>query len=314
MSIEAKALSYLSSNGMHTIHAVVWDDASRTDKPRGIVQFVHGMAEYTERYDDIARFLVRNGFVACGNDHIGHGKSVPDKSYWGVMPVKGGPQILIDDVNTLRKTMQEQYGTDVPYFLYGHSMGSFVARTYIAHYADGLSGVVISGTANNPARACQLAGYLARRHARKHGIDGYSSLLNSLADGAYSSAVKNARTGFDWLSYDEAVVDAYIADELCGFPFKAGGYATLMDLCEFVAKEESISPVPRTLPLFLIAGDQDPVGANGKGVRQVFERYIKGGCTDVELKIYENMRHEVHNELDKDTVYNDVLAWLEGRV
>jgi len=313
MAIEVQSLSYLSANGMHTIHAVLWSDSSRTEAPRGIVQFVHGMAEHIGRYDDLARFLVAHGFAVCGNDHIGHGKSVPDKSYWGVMPLRGGPQILVDDVHALRTSMQERFGQEVPYFIYGHSMGSFIARAYIASYADGLAGTILSGTANNPARACQLAGYLARRHARKHGIDSQNALIQSMADGAYSSAVKNARTSYDWLSHDESVVDTYIADEMSGFPFKVGGYATLMDLCEFVGLDKSIDPVPLDLPIYLIAGAEDPVGSNGKGVREVYQRYVKNGSTDIELRIYENMRHEVHNEINKDMVYNDVLTWLEGR-
>ena len=307
-------VSFPSNDSSSTCRGMIWQDAALEGAPRGIIQFVHGMAEHITRYDDFARFLVGQGFVVCGIDHIGHGDTAPSKKEWGVLPIKGGSQVLVDDTHTLRKMMEKQFGRSVPYFMYGHSMGSFVVRLYISQHGRGLSGAILSGTGHNPVGVCKGGLALARRIAKSKGMRYQSKTLHKLADGAYSGAIKNARTKFDWLSHDDAVVDAYIADEASGFPFKAGGYATLMELCERIAHQSTANAVPRKLPVLFIAGDEDPVGNNGKGVTAVYNMFCKAGIDDVTLKLYEGMRHEVHNEIGHEMVYNDVLQWIESHM
>ncbi|MBE6464966.1 MAG: alpha/beta hydrolase [Eggerthellaceae bacterium] len=307
-------INFPSHDAKSTCKGQIWQAADLDGKPRGIIQFVHGMAEHITRYDDLARFFVDHGFIACGIDHIGHGDTAATKADWGVMPIEGGSQVLVDDAHELRLAIQQSYGEDVPYFMYGHSMGSFVTRLYISQHGAGLSGAILSGTGHNPVAVCKAGLILARRIAKSKGIRYQSKTLHNLADGAYSGAIKDARTKFDWLSHDDAVVDTYIADEASGFPFKAGGYATLMELCEKIAHQSCADKVPRDLPVLFIAGNEDPVGNNGKGVTAVYDMFRKANINDVTLTLYDGMRHEVHNEIDHEKVYNDVLRWIEDRM
>lgn len=313
-TVEIIPISFPSHDSKSTCKGLIWHDTERADAPRGIIQLVHGMAEHITRYDGFARFLVEAGFVVCGIDHIGHGDTAPTKGDWGVLPIKGGSQILVDDAHEVRKMMEKRFGKSMPYFIYGHSMGSFVVRLYISQHGRGLEGAILSGTGHNPVGVCKAGLSLARRIAKSKGARYNSKTLFKLADGAYSGAIKDARTKFDWLSHDEAVVDAYIADEASGFPFKAGGYATLMELCERIAHQSTANAVPHKLPVLFIAGNEDPVGNNGKGVTTVYNMFRKAKVNDVTLKLYDGMRHEVHNEIGHEQVYDDVLQWIESHM
>lgn len=279
---------------------------------RGIVQIVHGMAEYVGRYDEFARYLAAQGFVVCGHDHIGHGKSAPRPEDRGHMPADGGADVLVEDVHQLRSIVAARYARNVPYYLFGHSMGSFVARVYLTRHAAGLSGAVICGTGNRARVVSKAGNLLARATARRKGERTRSELLHSLADGSYSKAVKDARTPFDWLSADEANVDAFIADEDCGFTFTAGGYATLTSLVADAARGDLAARIPHDLPLLYIAGEGDPVGDNGKGVWSAATLARAAGVADVQVIVYPGMRHEILNEAGRDRVFSDVLSWLDS--
>lgn len=274
------------------------------------MQIVHGMSEYTGRYEQFARFLASAGYVVCGHDHIGHGKSVAAPADRGHMPVAGGVDVLLGDVDQLRKLVSARFARSVPYYLFGHSMGSFVVRVYITQHAAGLSGAVLCGTGNKPIFVSKTGNLLARAVAKAKGERVVSPFLHAHADGAYARAVPQARTEFDWLSANEANVDAYMADEMCGFPFTAGGYATLTGLTEAAARLELAARVPRGLPLLYVSGAQDPVGDNGEGVRAAADLMRHAGVDDVEVILYEGMRHEILNEAEHDRVFEDVLAWL----
>ena len=235
--------SFDSADGKSQVRAVLWvplamerADAAAGEpslgcfKPRGVVQLVHGMAEHIDRYDDFARFLADAGYLVAGHDHIGHGDTAAAPECRGVIGAEGGADAMIDDVEQLRLLVSQQVAPGTPYFIFGHSMGSLVLRSYLPRYGQGLAGAVICGTANE-ATAVSRAGNLAARAIAAVRGDGYrSGLLHALADGAYSRAIKDARTPFDWLSRDPAVPDAFMADEACGFMFGAGAYATLTEL------------------------------------------------------------------------------------
>ena len=232
--IAESALSYPSKDGSTTIRARLWAPAAPDGAPvasRAIVQIVHGMCEHMGRYDEFARFLARNGFAVCGEDHIGHGESASDPAEFGHMPPREGKDILIADVCALRRLMRERFGEGVPYFLFGHSMGSFIVRAYLARpCARNLSGAVICGTGEQPRALSAAGNLLARIIGRVAGERHRSALIDGLGAGAYGKRIPDARTPFDWLSTDPAVVDAYLADERCGFMFTVGGYAALTDL------------------------------------------------------------------------------------
>ena len=308
-----ETVHFASTDGSTQIRGVIWwpDDVTHA---HGVLQLVHGMAEHIMRYDNFARFLADKGYVVCGHDHIGHGESVRDRSEWGHMPAKGGRDVLVGDVGRMRALVRERVDAALPHFLFGHSMGSFVVRAYISECGQGLSGAIICGTGHIAPAMSASGNALARLISRTRGETYVSKLLGDLSVGAYAKAIDNPRTPLDWLSHNEANVDAYIADAACGFPFSAGGNATLTALTGEVCSPKSCAHIPHDLPLFYIGGDGDPVGSLGKGVRTAAQMARDAGVTDVACTIYEHMRHEILNELDHQRVYDDVLAWMEERI
>lgn len=303
--------SFVSADGKTPIHCILWlpeNDYAQT--PKAIVQLAHGMEEYIARYDDFARFLAEQGFVVCGNDHIGHGQSVSTPDRVSYLPVDGA-EVMLADMHTLRTTFASCFPESTPYILFGHSMGSFAARCYVGRNGAGLAGAIFCGTGQVAGAAASFGGWLARRQAKRKGVDSHSTFINGLADGAYAKKIPNARTSLDWLNTDATKVDEYIADSLCGVMFNVGGYASLMDLTKEACGTQCARLAPSGLPVFFIAGDQDPVGNNGKGVQAAYENYVKHSETTPELKLYEGMRHEILNEPDHEKVYADILNWLD---
>lgn len=311
--MQTEQLSFVSYDGKSPVSAVLWQN-DFSEQPRAIVQLVHGMTEHIGRYTAFAQHLCNQGYAVCGHDHIGHGKSVSSEADWGTLPSQGGERVLVEDVHTVRTRVSERYDEHIPYIIFGHSMGSFVTRLYLTYHAQGLAGAIICGTGQQPALLSSIGRSLAKHIAKKHGDNYYAPLLQSLADGAYSKAIKPARTPFDWLCTDDAVVDAYIAAPNCGFSFKAGGYATLIGLTNEIVQPENIARIPKNLPLFFVAGSEDPVGDCGKGVQKAYQSYVDAGIHDVRIKLYEGMRHEILNETNKELVYADLDAWIEEQI
>lgn len=313
-------IEFVSHTKRATINAKLWTstkfgspDEPGTENPKAVIQIVHGMAEYIDRYDDFARYLVGRGFVVCAEDHVGHGDSANGPEDYGHMPLKGGKNVVVGDVHTLHSMVARAF-PGVPYVLYGHSMGSFIARSYIARYGDELDACVLSGTGNVPANLSKMGNSLARFIASIKGERYRSKLIDNMGAGAYGKKIENARTPLDWLSTDPEVVDAYIADDKCGFMFTVGGYATLLDLTAEVVTPECAERVPKNLPIFLVAGDGDPVGDMGEGVKAAAELLRGAGVQTVDCKIYSGMRHEIHNEKGKEQVYDDIATWIEEHV
>ena len=250
-----------SADGKSQVRAVLWVPLSmeRADaafgepelgcfKPRGVVQLIHGMAEHIGRYDDFARFLADAGYLVAGHDHIGHGDTAGAPERRGVIDAEGGADAMIEDAQMLRLLVSRQVAPGTPYFIFGHSMGSLVLRSYLPRYGQGLAGAIICGTANEPVAVSRVGNLAARAIARVRGDDYRSKLLHALADGAYSRAIKDARTPFDWLSRDPAVADAFMADETCGFMFGAGAYATLTELGYRANDPATYRDTPHDLP------------------------------------------------------------------
>ena len=311
-AVKTGRIGYRSSDGKTQIRALTWEPEKNPGiAPAGIVQIVHGMSEHVERYDEFARYLVSRGYIVCANDHIGHGESVADPSEWGCLPSVGGKEVLINDVHELRKTVASRYARQTPYIMFGHSMGSFIVRAYLARFAEGLAAAVICGTGQQPLLLSKFGNLVARRIAASKGDAYKSTFLDGLGAGSFAKKIDNPRTEFDWISTDDAVVDAYIADESCGVMFSAGGYATLTDLTGEVVTAAAAGAVPADLALLFIAGALDPVGDMGKGVERAVEQYRRAGVETVDLKLYEGMRHEILNEPGRAEVYADVADWID---
>ncbi len=324
-------VTFLSTDKVSTIHARIWWPAGASEtagtpttprnetsdadgaapQPRGVVQIVHGMSEHVRRYDDFARYLCAHGWIVCGDDHIGHGRSaLPGK--FGCMPARGGDVTLVEDEHTLRTLMQDRVGTCIPYVFLGHSMGSFITRVYLSQHADGLSGAVICGTGTIPTAKSKAGHVLSRLIAALRGQDHVSKLLDTLGSGGYDKVVSKSNDD-SWLSYSKENAAAYRADGECGFAFSAGGYATLTALTARACSPSCAEAVSHDLPLLYIAGDSDPVGDNGRGVKAAAKLARDAGSIDVTCKIYEHMRHEILNEDEHLRVYEDLIAWLDRK-
>lgn len=308
--METVELHYESHDGISDIRALLWKPDAASDAPRGIVQIVHGMSEHVERYAPFASFLVSRGFVVCANDHIGHGKSVSTRESLGHMPLRNGAEVLIEDVHELRKIVASRYGGEVPFVMFGHSMGSFVTRSYLTRHAEGLAAAVLCGTGQQPRLLSRAGNAVSKILAACKGEKHRSAFVDSLGAGAFSRAVSDARTEVDWISVDPTVVDAYRADPECGQMFTLGAYASLTALTLEATDSARARRIPKELPLFFIAGGDDPVGDCGKGVMRAVEQYRAAGVSCVDMKLYDGMRHEILNEPVREEVFNDVDCWL----
>lgn len=319
-AVMREAIAFPSYDGRTTINAKAWfSEAALQGGVRGIVQLVHGMTEHIERYDHFATYLVNCGYAVFAHDHIGHGKSVVTQDDWGFLPAKTGARVLVEDVHSLRGLAcafaRERFGVEAPaYVLFGHSMGSFVVRSYLARYGEGLAAAIICGTGNQPLVLSRAGNALARLLCAVRGERSYSNLIHGMADGAYAKKIPNAQTKLDWLSYERSNVERYLEDPACGFMFTVGGYATLTDLTGEVVQPSCAAKIPPDLPLLYIAGIEDPVGDCGEGVRAAAKLAEDAGVKDVTCVLYENMRHEVLNECEKEKVYEDVRTWIDARV
>lgn len=304
-------ISYPSADGSSTVCARIWRPASVTADPRGVVQIVHGMSEYIGRYDAFARFLAEQGFLVCGEDHVGHGETAPSESDLGHIPVRGGEDVLLSDVHALRERVMSLVDPSTPYILFGHSLGSFIVRVYLTRCGHGVSAAILSGTGQQ-SRALTLAGRaLPRLIALVRGERHRSPLAHALGAGAYSKAITDARTEFDWLSHDRGVVDAYIADPRCGMMFTVGGYAAVADLADDSQRMGLARRIPRDIPMLLIGGAEDPVGDLGRGVSRAAGEYREAGVSDIEVKLYPGTRHEILNESVAREATDDILSWLD---
>lgn len=294
-----------SSNGVDTVYAKVY--APENKPPRGVVQISHGMAEHIGRYDAFMRFLAGNGFVVCGNDHIGHGRTAPAEGL-GYLAPRNGFDYLITDLHLLTIYIRGKY-PDIPYFLLGHSMGSFAARLYLTRYGRELAGAVISGTgAGQPLVPAAAA---VKKLSGSRGSKKPSKLLDKLAFGGFNGAVRRPQTPFDWLSRDAQSVEAYMADPYCGFVFSASAFGDLFTGVYRANKKSAFRDTPKELPILMISGDRDPVGDYGRGVKKVYENFRQAGLEQVELRLYPGGRHEMLNEMNKEQVYEDILQFLE---
>lgn len=305
--MEKKHFHFNSSDGEHRIHGILWKPSDKT--PIGVLQIMHGMDEYIDRYDAFARFMCDHGFAVAGEDHLGHGLSVNSKEELGYFGKKHGMDYILQDNYRVKKHMEQEF-KGIPYFILGHSMGSFIGRKFISEYSQELDGAIIMGTGNQPALLAELGKIASAAIAAVKGWTYRSAFVNNLAFGSYNKKFKPSRTAHDWLTKDEAIVDAYEADELCMFMFTLAAYRDLFDLVIDIGKQETIRKTVPSLPIYITSGKEDPVGGFGLGVYEVFDKFKLCGLEDVEIKLYDKGRHEILNETDRETVYEDLLKWL----
>lgn len=301
---------YFKSRDGLDIHVYKWGPKEEIEI-KGIVQIAHGMAETASRYERFARFLNENGYIVYINDHRGHGKTAGERSNLGYLGNKDGFQYLVEDMYLLTKEIREVY-KDLPLFLFSHSMGSFAAQEYIMHYGEELQGAILSGTNGKQGILLDLGLMVAKHEAKKQNRKAQSPLMDKLIFGGYNKKFKPNRTSFDWLSRDKKEVDKYVADPFCGTVFTVGFFHDFLSELKYIEEKENIYKIPKDLPIYIFAGDKDPVGRNGKGILTLYKTYKDAGIKNVSYKLYPGGRHEMLNETNRDEVMKDTLAWIEA--
>lgn len=300
---------WYDSKGAGKIHGCRW---MPEESPKAVVQIVHGIAEFIERYDEFAAYLNGLGFLVVAEDHMGHGQSVGENGIQGYF--HGGWFTAVEDTMTLLRETQAAY-PDIPYVLFGHSMGSFMARTILCKYPDsGISAAVICGTGWQPAALLPPVTRFIETVCRKDGEDKPSAFLENLVFGSYNKRVEHPRTAYDWLSRDAKIVDAYIAHPMCGFTPTAGLLREMMKGLTYIEKPAHLEAMKKDLPVFFVAGGDDPVGSYGKGVRHTVSQFRKAGMTDVSCRIYPLCRHEILNEINRQEIFEDIGGWILKKV
>jgi len=291
------------------VHVYRWEPDEEVHVT-GIVQLVHGSCEHAGRYAEFARFLTDQGLVVYANDHLGHGLSAASKEDLGYFGEHGGWERMVDDLFLVTDTAKAAYpGYKVT--LLGHSMGSFMARHYAVKYGSHIDAVIASGTAHHGRLLLKLARFIASWEAWSRGSHFKSTLLYNLSYQSFNKRFQPARTNQDWLTRDETIVDEFMADEKCGFIFSASGFRDMFDTLLFITNPVNIQQTPRELPIMLLSGDEDPVGAFGAMVNKAYTAYQKAGMTQVTMKLYPGMRHEILNEMNRNLVYRDIMDWMK---
>ncbi len=299
---------WYDSQGAGKIHGCRWTPEGEV---RAVLQIIHGIAEYIERYDDFARFLNDRGILVVAEDHMGHGQSVNGDGIQGYF--HGGWFTAVADSYHLLEGTRKEF-PDVPYILFGHSMGSFMTRTILCKYPNsGIAAAVICGTGWQPAALLPAVIKMVDAVCQKSGETEPNEKLQNLVFGTYNKRVEHPRTPFDWLTRDKAQVDAYIANPKCGFTASAGLLREMMRGILYIEQPKSLAAMRKDLPVFFIAGGDDPVGSYGKGVKKSAEAFKKAGMQDVSLRIYPLGRHEILNEINKAEVYEDVYQWVSSK-
>lgn len=305
-----KDFYFNSSTGKNKIHArMCVPDA----EPRAIVQIIHGIAEYIGRYDEFMSFLADNGIIAVGTDHLGHGKSIESEEQTGFFAYDNGWDYVVRDEEVLRLAMHENY-PELPIIVFGHSMGSFMTRTLLIRYPDAFDAAIISGTGNQGAALVNGGLFMGNLVTGLRGAHHYSKFLNNLAFGSYNKIYENPKTEYDWLSRDETNVQKYIDDPLCGFIPSCSLFRDMMTGVKFITNKKNLTAMNKDMPVYFMSGDMDPVGECGKGVQKAYNNFIEAGMKDVSIKLYPGGRHEMLNEINKDEVYADILAWLNSKI
>ncbi len=301
-------LTYKSRDRQTMIHAIRWIPDGQ---PIAILQIIHGMQEFIDRYDEFANYMADNGIMVIGNDHLGHGGSISERVPFGYFCKNDPATVILRDAHRLKKMTQEDY-PGIPVVLMGHSFGSFVAREYLTRYGTGIKAAIIQGTGMTPAGTLKggkgMAAFIGALFGEKH----RSNFLNNTCFKTYLSKIPDAKTKFDWLSHNDESIQKYINDPRDNFIFTVNGFETMFEIISRVQDTGKMEDIPKKLPILLTAGKEDPVGNYGAGVEELYRIYKDQiGLVNVELKLYDGMRHELQQEIGREKVFADQLEWIK---
>lgn len=304
--------TFLSTDGKTQLHGMRWEPDGGS--VRTVLQICHGVAEHIARYDAFARYLNGLGIAVVGHDHLGHGLSLPE----GGTPVYFGESntwnTVVDDIYVLHQRIRLWY-PDVPLCIMGHSMGSFLTRTYLIRYPGTVKAAIIMGTGWQPKAVIAGGMAVAKAVGAVVGDNGTSDLVTNLAFGAYNKLFAPNRTSCDWLSADEGNVDAYMADPLCGADATVGLFRQMLSGIRFNQKLSNLRQMDPRIPVLFVAGEKDPVGDCGNGVRRTYQEFRRAGVQDCTLKLYPGLRHEILNEkAQQQQIFEDIGQWLTSKL
>ena len=304
--------TFLSTDGKTQLHGMRWEPDGGS--VRAVLQICHGVAEHIARYDAFARYLNGLGIAVVGHDHLGHGLSLPE----GGTPVYFGEgntwNTVVDDIYVLHQRIRLWY-PDVPLCIMGHSMGSFLTRTYLIRYPGTVKAAIIMGTGWQPKAVIAGGMAVAKAVGAVVGENGTSDLVTNLAFGAYNKLFAPNRTSCDWLSADEGNVDAYMADPLCGADATVGLFRQMLSGIRFNQKLSNLRQMDPRIPVLFVAGEKDPVGDCGNGVRRTYQEFRRAGVQDCTLKLYPGLRHEILNEkAQQQQIFEDIGQWLTSKL
>ena len=297
----------LSTDGVHMLRGVIFVP----ENPKAILQIAHGMTEHIGRYEPFMTYLAENGFIVCGHDHLGHGRTAEPDGDYGYFAKKDGYRIVCDDLYAFGSAVKADY-PNLPFFLMGHSMGSFIARLTARAYSDACRALIVMGTSGkNPL---SLPGLAISRIIRKiRGERFVSKFVLAVAFSSYNKRMESKHP-FAWLTRDENELEKRDGDSFCEFSFTVSAMCDLIRLQSLSNQHDWFAGIRKDLPILLISGDMDPVGNYGKGVEEVYTSLIAEGVTDVSRKLYSGMRHEILNEIDKEIVWEDILNFLSAQI
>ena len=301
--MQKQEFNYLSSNGSTLIHCVKWVP----ENPIGVIQIVHGITEHIDRYEEFANYMVNQGYIVIGNDHLGHGKSIitdKPKMFIGEL---GSWNYLVKDINTLYEIITEEY--KLPTYLIGFSLGSFVSRHYLIDYNPFYKKAILVGTGIQPNIVLNILKLIVKGEVKKIGVENTSKFIRELSFGTYNKQIKDAKTDYDWLTSSEEEINKYINDPLVGKDTTGSLFYELLDGMVYTSKLSNIKKM-KELPILLLSGLDDPVGSKGNGVKKLENIYKKNNI-DVSLKLYEGKRHDLFHETNKLEVFNDILTYIK---
>lgn len=297
--------SFLTVSDGHEIFHEVYDRENATAH----IHIIHGMAEHIGRYEEFIEYLTACGFSVSGHDQRGHGRTAERNGVEGFFAEQQGFERVVQDAEEVISAVQEQVG-DLPLILFGHSMGSFVARRFIQLHSDRVSRAVFSGTGGNPGVAGKLGILLAKANGRLNGKDEKSKAIGAIVFGPFIRSFKEEDSTFAWLSSDASAVAKYDADPMSGFISTNQFYADLFEGMLLINKKSELAKIRKDLPILLISGSQDPVGHNGKDLFASAADYLKAGVENVQVYLGEDGRHELLHEVKKEQYFRFLADWM----
>ena len=303
---------YTPPGGTEQFNYYVWKPAG--DTVRGIVQIVHGMAEHAERYDLVGKRFAEEGFAVYAQDLPGHGRTAAGEDDLGIFAETDGWDRAADAVYQFGKFISSEFVADLPLIIIGHSMGSFLARTIMYAHPEQYDGAVLCGTAASPGLLGHAGKFIAERHIKAYGPKHRDRRLDAMTFGSYNRHFRPNRTPFDWLSRDSQAVDRYVEDPLCGFICTSAMFRDLLEGLQRIHDEKNLSRIPRELPVLIISGTKDPVGKFSKGPRRVHNQLKQLGLREVTLRLYDQARHELFQETNREEVLAEVIQWCRQRI